>query len=58
MKIKKLVALAAAAVLSFSLVGCSVEGEGSSTGSSAEARKWKYRILCIYIKQSFLCNIK
>ena len=37
MKIKKLVALAAAAVLSFSLVGCSVEGEGSSTGSSAEA---------------------
>lgn len=37
MKIKKLVALAAAAVLSFSLIGCSVEGEGSSAGSSAEA---------------------
>ncbi|MGN1033820.1 MAG: D-ribose ABC transporter substrate-binding protein [Intestinibacter sp.] len=37
MKIKKLVALAAAAVLSFSLIGCSVEGEGSNSGSSAEA---------------------
>lgn len=37
MKIKKLVALAAAAVLSISMIGCSVEGEGSSAGSSAEA---------------------
>lgn len=37
MKIKKLVALAAAAVLSLSMIGCSVEGEGSSAGSSAEA---------------------
>ena len=37
MKIKKLVALAAAAVLSLSMIGCSVEGEGSNASSSAEA---------------------
>ena len=37
MKLKKLVALVAAAALSISMIGCSVEGENTNAGSSAEA---------------------